>query len=289
MPTLNKAALAQSDGGPALSPRTFERVRKLVYDTAGIDLRQGKETLVSARLNKKLRQLGHTSYEAYLDEVAADHTGDSLTALIDVLTTNFTSFLREPAHFEFLEKTILPAIADRPRVEIWCAAAATGEEPYSLAFSLLEFFGSDAASRCRILATDISTQALAKARAAVYAAERFEGVPKPWLPKYLLRGEGKSKGLYKVKPDVARMVDYRRLNLIEPFTPDGGPFPLISCRNVMIYFDKPTQEKTVNRLSQFLEPGGYLYIGHSESLSGINHSLTFVKPAIYRKAGTMRG
>ena len=280
---------AFAEAGPELSSRTFERVRKLVYDAAGIDLRQGKETLVSARLNKKLRQLGYKTYEAYLDQVSADSTGESLTALIDVLTTNFTSFLREPAHFEFLEKQILPVIANRGRIEVWCAAAATGEEPYSLAFTLLEALGPTAVNRCRILATDISTQALTKARAGIYPAERFDGVPKPWLSKYLLRGEGSSQGLYKIKPEVARMIEYRRLNLVESFTPDGGPFPLISCRNVMIYFDKPTQEKTVNRLSQFLEPGGYLYIGHSESLSGINQPLTFIKPAIYRKPESRRG
>jgi chemotaxis protein methyltransferase CheR len=274
--------------GPVLSPKTFERVRKLVYDTAGIDLRQGKETLVSARLNKKLRERGLDSYERYLDEVAADSTGQSLIALIDVLTTNFTSFLREPAHFEFLEKEILPAVADRARIEIWCAAAATGEEPYSLAFTLFEALGPAAASRCRILATDISTLALSKARAAIYPAERFHGMPFSWPSKYLLRGEGKTQGLYKVKPEIARIVEYRRLNLVEEFQPGGGPYPLISCRNVMIYFDKPTQEKVVNRLAMFLEPGGHLFIGHSESLNGTQHPFTFVKPAIYRKGEVRR-
>jgi chemotaxis protein methyltransferase CheR len=285
----NQDSAATISEGPALPPKTFERVRQLVYDTAGIDLRQGKEALVSARLYKKLRELGHGTYEAYLDEVAADQTGEALIALIDALTTNFTSFLREPAHFEFLEKEILPALAGRSRIDIWCAASSTGEEPYSFAFTLFEVLGPAAASRCRILATDISTQALAKAREGIYQAERFEGVPQAWLPKYLLRGEGKSQGRYKIKPEVARIVDYRRLNLIEPFAPDGGPFPLISCRNVMIYFDKQTQEKTVNRLSMFLEPGGHLFIGHSESLSGIRHSLTFLKPAIYRKPDARRG
>jgi chemotaxis protein methyltransferase CheR len=270
--------------GPALSTATFDRVRKLVYDTAGIDLRPGKETLVSARLNKKLRELGHKTYDSYLDSVAADRTGEGLIALIDVLTTNFTSFLREPAHFAFLTDQILPSVANDSSVEIWCAAAATGEEPYSLAFTMLETLGPSAASRCRVLATDISTQALAKARAAVYPAERFSSLPQPWLSKYLLRGEGSASGFYKIKPEVARMVEFRRLNLIESFDPKSGPFPLVSCRNVMIYFDKPTQEKVVSRLTGYIKPKGYFFIGHSESLSGIEHSLAFVKPAIYRKA-----
>lgn len=271
--------------GPALSPKTFDRVRKLVYEKAGIELRQGKETLVSARLGKKLRQLGHATFEEYLDEVAADRTGESLIALLDVLTTNYTSFLREPAHFEFLEKQILPVIGNRSRIEIWCAAASTGEEPYSLAFTLLENLGPEASGRCHILATDISTQALQKARTAIYPAERFDCVPHTWLSKYLLRGEGASRGFYKVKPEVTRMVEYRRLNLIEAFNAETI-FPLIVCRNVMIYFDRPTQERVVSRMTGFLEPGGHLFVGHSESLNGIRHSLQFVKPAIYRKPAT---
>ncbi len=170
----------------------------------------------------------------------------------------------------------------RNRVDIWCAAAATGEEPYSFAFTLFEELGPSAASGCRILATDISTKALAQARAAVYPAQRFETLPGAWLPKYLLRGEGASHGFYKVKPEVARIVEFRRLNLVEPFDP-GAIFPLISCRNVMIYFDKPTQEKIVNRMALFLEPAAHFFVGHSESLNGIRHPFQFVKPAIYRK------
>ncbi len=266
---------------PELRPQTFQKIRKLVYDTAGIDLRDGKETLVSARLGKKLRQLGHRTYEDYFEEVTSDRTGESLIALIDVLTTNFTSFLREPAHFEFLKTQILPALNTRSRVDIWCAAAATGEEPYSFAFTLFEELGPTAASRCRILATDISTKALSQARAAVYPAQRFETLPNAWLSRYLLRGEGSSQGLYKVKPEVARIVEYRRLNLVESFDPDAV-FPLISCRNVMIYFDKPTQEKIVNRMALFLEPAAHFFVGHSESLNGIQHPFQFVKPAIYR-------
>jgi chemotaxis protein methyltransferase CheR len=276
------SALLPDLDGPRLTTASFNRVRTWIYDKAGIQLTEGKEALVAARLGKHLRQLGQASYEAYLNQVESDRTGEALTALIDVLTTNFTSFLREPAHFTFLEQRILPQLGQRGQLNVWCAAAATGEEPYSLAFTLLETLGPDAAARCRILATDISTQALKKARAGIYQAERFEAVPQAWLPKYLLRGEGSSRGFYRIKPEVARMVDYRRLNLIEPFDPQGM-FPLISCRNVMIYFDRPTQERVVNRLAQFLEPGGHLFIGHSESLNGIHHPLEFVKPAIYRK------
>jgi chemotaxis protein methyltransferase CheR len=187
MPLNRDAAISVNDG-PELSPRTFERVRKLVYDTAGIDLREGKEALVSARLSKKLRELGHGTYEAYLDEVAADRTGESLIALIDVLTNNFTSFLREPAHFEFLEKQILPALAGRNRINIWCAAASTGEEPYSLAFTLFEVLGPAAASRCRILATDISTQALARLARGSIRQSVFKVCRRPGYPSIFTRG-----------------------------------------------------------------------------------------------------
>src|SRR5579884_973307 len=275
-------AQAVLESPPELSPVVFQKIRKLVYDTAGIDLREGKETLVSARLGKRLRQFGYRSYDQYIDHVTADTSGESLIALIDVLTTNYTSFLREPAHFEFLKSQILPAIAKRSRIKVWCAAAATGEEPYSLAFALFEALGTEAATRCRILATDISTTALAKARAGIYPAQRFNEVPKEWLPKYLLRGHGESQGFYRIKPEVARIVEFRRLNLIEEFDP-GSVFPLISCRNVMIYFDKPTQEKIVNRMAMFLESGAYFFVGHSESLNGIQHPFQFVRPAIYRK------
>jgi chemotaxis protein methyltransferase CheR len=266
-----------------LSKRTFDRVRKLVYHAAGIDLRPGKESMVSARLGRLMRTTGLQTYEECLDQVESDTTGRMLVGLIDALTTNYTYFLREPAHFDFMAKEILPRIAQRGRIEIWCAAAATGEEPYSIAFTLLETLGTGAAAHSRILATDISVRALTAARTGVYPADRFRNVPAAWLPKYLLRGEGSSSGLYKIKPEVGRVVEFRRLNLVEPFQP-GAVFPLISCRNVMIYFDKPTQERIVNRLAMFLEPGGYLFVGLSESLNGMSHPLEYVRPSIYRKA-----
>lgn len=278
----NSGGLLEADGATSLSPRTFEKIRRLVYDTAGIDLKEGKEQLVSARLGKKLRETKCRTYEEYLSGVEADRTGESLIALIDELTTNFTSFMRETAHFDFLREEVLPKLAGRDVVEFWCAAAATGEEPYSLIFTMLDALGGPRKAQCRLLATDISTRALRAARKGVYPAERFASCPREWLPKYLLRGDGDFQGLYQVKPDIARRIDFRRLNLIEAFNA-GRQFPLISCRNVMIYFDKPTQEKVVNRLSSFLEPGGYLFVGHSESLAGINHPLQFVKPAIYQK------
>jgi chemotaxis protein methyltransferase CheR len=278
-----KGGVAEAEG-PALSPRTFDKIRRLVYDKAGIDLKEGKEQLVTARLGKKLRETKTHSFEEYMRGVENDATGESLIALIDALTTNFTSFLRETAHFDFLRTEVLPRLKNRSVVEIWCAAAATGEEPYSLLFSMFDQLGGPLKSNCKLLATDISTRALRAAQKGVYPAERFSSCPKEWLPKYLLRGDGEFKGLYQVKPDMIRRIEFTRLNLIEAFDV-GRTFPLISCRNVMIYFDKPTQEKVVARLTTFLEPGGYLFVGHSESLTGMGHTLKFIKPAIYQKPG----
>ena len=163
--------------GPALAPHTFEKIRRLVYDKAGIDLKDGKQQLVSSRLGKKLREHNCRSFEEYLQGVERDRTGRALIALIDALTTNFTSFLREIAHFEFLEKEILPEVTRREIVDVWCAAAATGEEPYSLLFTMLDHFGSGLGPQCRVLATDISTRALEIAGKAVFPAERFSDVP----------------------------------------------------------------------------------------------------------------
>lgn len=277
---------------PALTAREFSRIRSLVYERAGINLHDGKQTLVSARLGKQLRESGCRSYADLLTSIESDKTGESLVALIDALTTNYTFFFREPDHFQFLRDTVLPTLMARRTsgatraepAEIWCAAAATGEEPYTLAMLVLDAFGPSAGAW--VLATDISTRALETARRGVYSEERFEGVPQGLLHKYWLRGEGQSAGKYKAKPELARAVQYGRLNLIEPFTL-RAMFPVIFCRNVMIYFDKPTQQRVVDRMCRFLEPGGYLFVGHSESLSGTQHLLEYAGPAVYRKPGAV--
>ena len=267
-----------------LKPHEFEAIRRLAYDKFGLDLRHGKEELVAARLGKRMREGGFDSFEQYYRHVVGDRSGEALIGMIDALATNHTSFLREAAHFEFLRQKVLPGLRERPRVELWSAACSTGEEPYTLAFTLADQWGGGALRKVRILATDISTRALAAAKTAVYTAERFSALPPGWLRQFLLRGEGRWKGCYRVKPEVRSQVEFARLNLVEPFA-QHNLFPVIFCRNVMIYFDKATQEGVVNRLAASLEPGGYLFIGHAESLSGVRHDLTYVRPAIYRKPG----
>jgi chemotaxis protein methyltransferase CheR len=267
-----------------LKPREFEAIRRLAYAEFGLDLRNGKEELVAARLNKRMRAGGFNSFDKYYEHVVGDASGEALIGMIDALATNHTSFMREAAHFDFLRGKVLPGLRGRPRIDIWSAACSSGEEPYTLAFTLWDLWGAEAFRRVRILATDISTKALAAGKSAVYAAERFSTVPQGWLRQFLLRGEGRWEGWYRIKPEVRSQVEFARLNLVEPFS-QPIRFPVIFCRNVMIYFDKPTQEAVVNRLATHLESGGYLFIGHAESLTGVRHGLTYVQPAIYRKPG----
>jgi chemotaxis protein methyltransferase CheR len=264
----------------ALSQRELDQIAGLAWRTCGIDLKKGKRELIQARLGRKIRQGKFESFKHYYEHVVADTTGEELIALLDALTTNHTSFFRETAHFDFLRRTIVPRLEGE--IRIWSAACSTGEEPYTIAFSLLEELGMPAASRIHVLASDISSRALTAAERGVYEADRLSGFPRDWPGKYLLRGSDRSEGLFRVKPSIRRMIVFRRLNLMEPFPP-ANPFQVIFCRNVMIYFDKETQGRLVNRLASCLEPGGYLLIGHSESLTGLKHPFEYVKPAVYRR------
>ncbi len=264
-----------------LSDRELDRIIDLAHRACGIDLSKGKKELIQARLGKKIRQGNFASFRHYYEHVTSDHTGEELLSLLDALTTNFTSFLREPAHFDFLRKSILPGI-DGP-IRIWSAACSTGEEPYTIAMSLIDELGDAVVDRACILASDISVKALATAERGVYETERFRDFPLAWRGRFLLRGADRAEGWYRIKPVVRRMIDFRRVNLIEPF-PAAPAFHVIFCRNVMIYFDRETQSRLVNRLASFLDPGGYLLVGHSESLNGFPHPFQYIQPAVYRRS-----
>ena len=281
---MSAASAVTLDSIPVLKASEFEQISKLAYEHFGLDLHNGKEGLVAARLGKKLRELGMKTFQQYYDHVIADKTGAAMTNMVDNLTTNFTSFFREPRHFDFLRETIYPTLRSRSQIHIWSAACSSGEEPYSIAMTLLEEAGAEAAAKVKIKATDISTRILEKGRSGVYAADRFPGIPIPILQRYLLKGQNKSAGTFRFKSEVRSMIEFHHLNLMEKL-PQGYSCSVIFCRNIMIYFDKPTQEDLVRRLSQHLEDGGYLFIGHSESLSSIAHGLDYVSPAIYRKPG----
>jgi chemotaxis protein methyltransferase CheR len=272
-----------ADRSPVLRAPVFEKIRRLAYEKFGLNLTESKHQLVAARLGKKLRELKIPTYEQYYDLVVTDRTGESLIALIDALSTNHTSFLREASHFDFLLKTVLPSLRKRVAIDVWSAPCSTGEEPYSIAVTLLAQLGTPPKPALRIRATDISTRALAIAKKGTYTAERLASVPVPLIKKYFMPA---GPGAFQICPEVRRMIEFDRGNLIEPMRTSRA-FPIIFCRNVMIYFDKPTQERVVTNLAQFLEPGGYLLIGHSESLMGVRHSLEYVQPAIYRKPGVL--
>ncbi len=273
--------LQLSHAAAQLSPRLLGEVRAYTYRLAGIELPESKREMVAARLWKRTRALGYPSVEAYFAAVQRDAGGELECDFLDAITTNHTSFFREPAHFEFLRERILPDLQRRSDYTIWSAACSSGEEPYSIAVTLLEESGGSAV-RGQVLATDLSTRVLEMARQGIYPEDRFRQMDAAWRSRYLLRGRGEQSGKYRFRPEVRERIRFARLNLMEPL-PVMGPFPLIFLRNVMIYFDRPTQERLVGAISQLLEPGGYLFVGHSESLNGIQHDLEHVQVAVYRR------
>jgi chemotaxis protein methyltransferase CheR len=267
-----------------LRPEEFQRICDLAKRTFGLDLRSGKEELVSARLRRLVQRGGLQSFEQYYRHVLEDKTGAALAAMIDALTTNHTSFLREAEHFTFLREQVVPWLKSRPAVDVWSAACSTGEELWTLAMVLNDAMPS---ARLQFVGTDISNRALAAAAEARYSAERCAALPAPWISRFLVR-EGQPRASYRVAPELRRQASFRRLNLTEPYT-WPRPFPVIFCRNVMIYFDRTVQEAVVRRLTEFLEPGGYLFVGHAESLTRIDHGLEYLRPAIYRKPAKREG
>lgn len=269
-----------SDAQPLLGRDEFEQFRQLAHSAFGLDLKPGKEELVTARLRRLVRAGGFPSYRDYYRHILKDRTGEALSAMIDALATNHTSFLREPDHFDFLRQEIVPGLAGRDSIEVWSAACSTGEEVWTLACVLNDALPS---KTVRICASDISRKALRFAAQGCYPAERCGGMPPAWLSRYFSAESGPARQ-YRVCAAIRGQATFRRLNLLENY---GWPrlFPVIFCRNVMIYFDKATQEQVVRQLAACLEPGGYLLVGHAESLTRVTHSLEYIRPAVYRKPG----
>lgn len=260
-----------------LTAEQFERVRSLLESTAGIQLAANKQALVRARLARRLRIRGVASIAEYLRAVEADPSGKELADLVDALTTNKTSFFREPDHFTFLEQQ-LPLLAKRSApVRIWSAGCATGEEPYSIALLAQKVFGPAADQRVRILATDVSARTLQIARAAQYRTQSLREVP----PEYQYAFSADESGRCTLVESTRRLVQFARLNLMAEW-PVARAFDVILCRNVMIYFARSTREQLLQRFREWLNPGGYLLVGHAESLSGLSHALRYVQPATYQ-------
>ena len=270
-----------------LNDGLFQKFSDLVYEKTGIFLKPEKKELLNARLGKRLRATGIPSFKQYYEYVINDRSGDELVHLIDNVSTNFTSFFRENSHFEILSSTVLPAFVKEGRgkskeILLWSSASSSGEEPYTMAMVVEDFVSRHPGMRYRIMATDISTRVLAQAKRGVYADERVTKVPTPFLKKYFQKGVGNSDGYVKVKDELRRMVHFDRFNLMGDF-PWRAAIDVIFCRNVMIYFNRETQQELVSKFHEALTPGGYLFIGHSESISGLKHNFTQVDATAYMK------
>jgi chemotaxis protein methyltransferase CheR len=264
-----------------LSARQFQKASRLVYRVSGIYFKPDKKALVQARLMKRLRAVGMNSIEAYLDFIESENGARELGFLIDVMTTNKTGFFRESAHFDFLRDKILPEQKSL-RMRFWSAACSSGEEPYSLAITLRNHIADIDSKDCLILATDISTRMLEKARRSIYSQSALRGLPKTLVQENFVKINQCASKTYQVKENIRNMVRFAWLNLMDSW-PMKGPFNVIFCRNVMIYFDSATRQKLINRFWELLEPGGYLFVGHSEGLSAVSHKFRYVQPATYRK------
>ena len=259
----------------------FEKISQLVYRMTGINLHSGKQQLVKARLTKRLRMLGLKSFDAYMEYLEHDNLNGELVALIETMTTNKTSFFREQQHFDYLCRQIVPGIRNR-KMRIWSAGCSSGEEPYSIAILLNETIHDIILWDIRILATDLSSRMLAYARKGIYDIKSLQEMPPLLLSKYLKCIETSPGRRFQIIEPLRRLVHFARLNLMGDW-PMRVTFDVIFCRNVMIYFDKPTREQLVNRFWKLLKPGGHLFVGHSESLAGSQHKFSFVQPAIYMK------
>lgn len=275
--------------GPTLdlSDDQFEHIAQVVRSNFGIHLPAEKKVMLSMRMLKMMRAAKYTDFEAYFRDQLLHPSRETLSELVDHVSTNHTHFWREPEHFDFYQNVGFPQLIERRKrqnkrdLRVWCAASSTGEEPYTLAMLQREVLGMDA-NRWKggLLATDISTRALTHARQGVYTIEQIQQLPERLRQRYLTPiGPGQVSVSDEIKSDVM----YRRLNLITPTIPLRGDFDAIFCRNVMIYFEESTKKVLVEELYRLLTPGGYLFIGHAETLNNLNTRFRFVQPGLYRK------
>lgn len=243
------------------TPRDFARVRALIYKQAGIALSESKQEMVYSRLARRLRAKGMVSFTAYLDALESGRDSEEWEAFTNALTTNLTSFFREAHHFPILAEHMRKM---KEPLAVWCSASSTGEEPYSIAMTLCETFGT-LSPPVTIVATDIDTNVLETAAKGIYAIDRLDKMPQDRAKRFFQRGKGDQAGLVRVRPELRQLVTFKQLNLLADSWPIAGPFDVIFCRNVMIYFDKPTQGKILGRFAPLMKPQGLLFAGHSEN------------------------
>ncbi|MCP4633802.1 MAG: protein-glutamate O-methyltransferase CheR [candidate division Zixibacteria bacterium] len=262
---------------------TFDKIRSIVYETSGIRLGQDKHALVSARVSKRMRKLKIDDPKTYLNHVMNDPSGQEIHNLMDAISTNVTSFYREADHFDFMRYILKEwAAIGQKRFRIWCAASSTGEEPYTIAIEMLEALMNNS-SDIRILATDINKEVLSHALIGEYDEKALSPVSKILKCKYFTKEKDKGILKYKIKENAKRLIAFRKFNLSHFPYPLKGPLDIIFCRNVMIYFDRELRSKLVNEFEKLLKPGGYLIVGHAESVAGISKGFKSIKPSIYLK------
>lgn len=275
-----------SSAGPdfLLTDHDFSKIRTLIHQRAGIALSTQKRQMVYSRLARRLRELRLTEFASYLRFLEADPHGDEWQQFTNALTTNLTAFFREAHHF--------PVLAEHAKrcaqpMSVWCSAASTGEEPYSIAMTLIEALGERAAAAASVTATDIDTQVLAKAQAGVFTMEQVSKLSPARLKRFFLKGAGAQAGKVRIRPEVAAMVKFGQLNLLEAKWALREPFDAIFCRNVMIYFDKPTQGRILQRFAPLLKPQGLLFAGHSENFSFASDIFRLKGQTVYERVGAL--
>ena len=273
-----------------MSDEDFRRLSQFINSTCGIKMPPAKKTMLEGRLRKRLHHLGMESFARYCDYLfSPEGTESECIHMVDVVTTNKTDFFREPAHFDCLLEKVLPGLVRedgwglRSPLNVWSAGCSTGEEAYSLAMVLSEFGETCPGFRFSIIATDISMRVLEKGKRGVYEQERAEPIPARLVKKYLMRSKDRSRGLVRIVPELRALVDFRRLNLMDDNFGFREPMSIIFCRNVMIYFDRSTQESVLTRFCRHLIPGGYLFTGHSETLQNLDVPLTPAAATVYRR------
>ena len=282
--------MSSSDSPTKLTPASltdaaFEAVRTLAFDRLGVTLADAKRELVYTRISRRLRKLKLDTFEEYIELVRSGDP-DEAQEFINAITTNLTSFFREPHHFEFLGQTLLPRLMQEKKasrkIRIWCSAASTGQEPYSIAATVREAVPDLSGWDLKILATDIDTNVLDTARRGLYSEENVRDMDKGVLRRWFLRGKGSNAGKVKAHPALQELISFKRLNLLDPW-PMAGPFDVIFCRNVMIYFDKPTQAKILVKFAQVQRTGMHLLMGHAENITRITEDYKLVGQTIYRR------
>jgi chemotaxis protein methyltransferase CheR len=269
-----------------LSDRNFQRLVVFISERAGIKMPPSKRTMLEGRLRRRLRATGAGSLDGYCDFLFKENgLQDEAPYLINAVTTNKTDFFREPKHFDYLERIILPELkaSGSPRIRVWSAACSTGAEPYTIAMMLDDFAERHDGPGYGILATDLDTDVLETARRGIYPAAMVEPVPDAFLRRYIRWPKVRSRNEVRIAPALRAAVGFAQLNLMDSHYPVGAPMDLIFCRNVLIYFDKPTQKAVVSRLCRVLRPGGWLLLGHSESIAGFGLPLEAVATTVFRR------